>query len=84
MVFARSIRDLEIWLFNVLQPSMAGVISHHHKMSPSQIVLEGFHGSHHCKQVLVGSIVPLLAGIQGFRLVSDNLNQTVIFLLLLF
>ncbi len=54
-------------------------------MSPSHIVLEEFHGVHHCNQLFIGSrpTAPLLAGIRGFRGVSDNLfNNPTTFLLL--
>ena len=60
------------------------MISHHREMFPSQIILEEFHGSHHREQLFFGSAVSLLAGIQDFRCVSDDLfNHPTIFLLLM-
>ncbi len=60
------------------------MISHNRDMFHSQAILEEFHGSHYCQQFFIGSAGLLLAGIQGFRCVSDNLlNHLAIFLLLL-
>ena len=50
----------------VSEPSATGMISHHRERSPSKIIREEFHGSHHNKQLFIGSAVSLLAGIQGF------------------
>ena len=60
------------------------MISYHREMPPSQIVLEEFHGGHHCEQFRIGGAIPLLAGIPGFKRISNNLLANLAdFLLLL-
>ncbi len=70
-------------LFEISQPGKADMISHTCETSPSQVLLEKFHDSHYCAQLLIGGRVVPLARIEGFGGIGNNpLNHSLNQLLL--